>query len=493
MSDLVEALQAARESYVREDYATTVKKLFREHFEELEPDAEIEDTLYFNHSAIPDFKLTWGRGSAGKSSRDIFLRSSYAAVVAGNETTQITTGDPVFLSISAIQTVEEPGFVMTKTDVARVARETDHVLLTDAQAFREMAAPVPDSNPLSAVVRSNFLRGARGLVDEPIAERLRSTSQGPEGNVTDLIRENFFEDAVFRMERTALLVQWALSPETAEEELPKIDGSMSTEELRNILPWLLGQAVVPEGDGFWKALGSLFTLEQLEELAPDLNGHDLTRLVQANLTTWSAKRAYLGLNIPTENSYAEGKVEPDERGQHGSEATAPFNAGAIVAEDAWRFDSGTLGLAHGPFMIRVSNSGYKLKARPGSRTPKWADTVHRLNDYAIRSVSVAGIERAFRVDARESANIKEDINKFVELVEDDYFVSRLEVLLPGLDRDAKEKVEPVTIDFAGGIAIADGPVQVGALVRAAANIMGNENLDDELQGSLPPEADTAAQ
>ncbi|MGW9550890.1 hypothetical protein ACWG8W_07530 [Citricoccus zhacaiensis] len=493
MSDLVEALQAARESYVREDYASRVKNLFREHLEQLEPEAKIEDTLYFNHSAIPDFKLTWGRGSAGISSRDVFLRSSYAAVVAGKETTQITTGDPVFLSISANLIVEEPGFVMTKADVARVARESDHSLLTDAEAFREMAAPVTDSNPLSAVVRSNFLRGARGLVDEPIAERLRSTGQGTEGNVTDLIRESFFDDAVLRMERTALLVQWALSREAAEDELPRIEGSMSTEELRNVLPWLLDQAVVPKGNAFWKALGSLFTFEQLEELASDLNGYDVTSLVQANLTNWSAKRAYLGLNVPVESGRTQEPHEPVGNGEADDEGTETSGDESTDFTDSWRFDSGTLGLAQGPFMVRVSNSGHKLKARPGSSTPKWSATVDRLGEYAIRSVSVAGIERAFRVDAKESGNIKDDVDRVVESVADTYFVSHVEVLLPGpVHEDQDEGLEPVAVDFGGGIAIANGPIQLGALVRAAANIMGNQQLDDKLRVAQLPEADASS-
>jgi hypothetical protein len=482
MSDLIEGLQAARESYVREDYAANVKRLFREHIEALEPDAEIEDTLYFNHSAIPDFKLTWGRGASGKSSRDVFLRSSYAAVVAGNETTQITTGDPVFLSISADQTVEEPGFSMTTADVARVANQASYALLTDAAAFREMAAPVADLNPLSAIVRSNFMRGGRGLVDEPIAEQLRANTQDTDGNVTDLIRENFFEDAVFRMERTAQLVQWALSPTTGVDQLPQIDGSMSTDELRSVLPWLLNQAVAPKGDGFWKALGSLFSLEQLEDLATELDGVDLTSLVQANLTVWSARRAYLGLNIPPEGRAAEQVDEEDGAVQQVSAETDSQPRPTSEAPDAWRFDSGTLAFLHGPFAVRVGNSGHKLKARPGSSTPEWTDTGDRLNDYAVRSVSVAGIERAFRVDAKESSNIKDDVDKVVESVEDTYFVSHVEVMLPGPPEDAGTEVDvrPVVVDFAGGIAIADGPVQVGSLVRVAANIMGKRHLDDEL-------------
>lgn len=480
MSDMIAALQEARELYVREDYATRVKQVFRENIEALEPEAVIEDTQYFNHSAIPDFKLTWGRGAKGRSSRDIFLRSSYAAVVAGKETTQITNGDPIFLSISTQQSVEESGFVMTKTDVSRVAQESRHSLLTDAVAFREIAAPVMDANPLSSAVRSNFLRGGRGLVDEPIAERLKLTSQDTDGNVTDLIRENFFEDAVVRMERTALLVQWAVSPESSENEFARINGSMSTEELRNVLPWLLGKVVTSKDDRFWRALGSLFEFEQLEELATELNGYNLTNLVQANLTNWSAKRAYLGLNVSVNDDPAvEGQTEVDE---NGGDPTGDAKVATPDGSTGWRFDSGTLGMALGPAMIRVSNSGNKLKNRPGSSAPKWSATVDHLEEYPIRSVSVSGIRRAFRVDARESGNVKEDLEAVVDSVEDTYFVSHVEILLPGPSVENQEvELEPVTIDFPGGIAVADHPVQIGALVRATANIMAKRRLDSELQ------------
>lgn len=487
MSDLVEALQAARESYVREEYATRVKQVFREHIELLDPDAQVEDTLYFNHSAIPDFKVTWGRGAKGTSSRDLFLRSSYAAVVAGDEPAQITTGDPIFLSISADQVVEEPGFTMTKEDVSRVAKKSKYSLLTDAEAFEEIAAPVTDANPLSSVVRTNFLRGGRGLVDEPVAERLRLSSQETEVNVTELIRDSFFEDAVVRMERTALLVQWAMSQEASEEEWARINGSMSTEELRNVLPWLLTTATAREGNQFWAALGSLFTFDQLEELGPVLSDYDLTNLVQANLSTWSAKRAYHGLNVSFDDASAGSREGTDEDETSGESGESPRSDAPVRG---WRFDSGTLGLALGSSMIRVSNSGYKLKARPSSSTPRWSAAVERLADYSLRSASISGIERSFRVDARESGNVKSDVETFVGSVEDTYFVSHVEVLLPAPeDENQDTEAQSVTMDFAGGIAIADRPVQLGALTRAAANILAGQRLDDELQpldDSVPP-------
>ncbi|GAA3664426.1 hypothetical protein [Microbacterium marinilacus] len=484
MSDLVEALHAARESYVREDYASRVKQVFREHLEMLEPDAEIEDTLYFNHSAIPDFKLTWGRGAKGKSSRDVFLRSSYAAVVAGNETVQITSGDPIFLSISADQVVEEPGFAMTKADVSHAASQARYSLLTDVEAFKEIAAPVKDDNPLSSAVRSNFLRGGRGLVDEPVAERLLLSGSDTGESVTDLIRETFFEDAVVRMERTALLVHWAMSPNEAIDGLAKLDGVMSTDELRSVLPWLLSRATAPKRDGFWAALGSLFSFEQLESLASELNGMDLTGLVQANLRTWSAKRAYVGLNVDVEGN----PVSSAAAASDGSIESADPDQESDTGSSGWRFNSGTLGLALGSTMIRVSNSGYKLKARPGSSTPKWSATVGRLDGYSLRSASISGIERAFRIDARESGNVRRDVETVVHSVEDSYFVSHVEVMLPGPDLgDEDTGAESASVDFAGGIVVADRAVQLGALTRAAANILANQGLDEQLHPSDPHE------
>lgn len=479
MSDLIAALQAARESYVREDYASKVKQVFRKHLELLEPDAEIEDTLYFNHSAIPDFKLTWGRGSKGRSSRDIFLRSSYAAVIAGKDAVQITKGDPVFLSLSTSQEVEEPGFTMTKADVSHAASQSDHTLLTDAVAFQEFSEPTTSNNPLSSVVRSNYLRGGRGLVDEPVAERLLLAGDQNDEDLTALIKESFFDDAVARMERTALLVQWAKAPDTTPDELAKIGGTMSTDELRSILPWLLSTATAPRGDSFWKTLGSLFTFEQLESLAMELDGLDLTRLVQANLSDWSAKRAYVGINTRAErdtSKSAETATEDDD--------AAPGEASQEPSDSSsgWRFESGTLGLALDSTMVRVSNSGYKLKARPGSWTPLWSKAVSRLGDYPLRSASIAGIERSFRIDARESDSVQRDVETVVESVEDRYFVTSVEVELPTVKlEDEEAESRSVSIDFSGGIAISDGAVQFGALTRVAANVLANEGLDKNLQ------------
>ncbi|WP_461473271.1 hypothetical protein [Microbacterium sp. HJ5] len=498
MSDLVEDLRTVRGLYVREDYAENVKKLFRRHIEQLEPSAQIEDTLYFNHSAIPDFKVSWPRVGGVRVMRDVFLRASYASVIAGEETARVVSGDPIFLAIDDTQSVDEPGFAMSSADVARAANESHHSLLTDASAFNQISAPPVDSNPLRAVVRSNFLRGARGLVDEPVAERLTAIAPGEDEGVPDLIKNSFFEDAVVRMERTALLVQWATKPDGFENEPPAIEGSMTTDELKAVLPWLLGQSTLPAaGSRFWSDLGSLFQFEQLEELAHDLVGLDLTRLVQANLSSWSARRAYLGLNVPFKAEQVVASTESD----------LPIDANTGVRADAgdqsatgtdsqmqkpstptlpvgWLADSGTIGYAVGPYLVRVSNSGNKLKARPGSSVPRWSSTTALLAPYAVSSVSVSGVERALRVDARESSNVRDDVERVVQSVSDSYFVERVDVSLPAPDDSVGEhERHTVGLDFAGGIAIASSPVQIGPLVQATASILGRVVLDTDLAPS----------
>lgn len=456
MNQLTTALQEVRAQYVREDYAEHVKQLFRSHLEELEPGAQIEDTLYFNHSAIPDFKLSWRRRGGTVVSRDVFLRSSYASIVAADEPARIRRGDPIFLSISDTQVVEEPGFSMTNDDVARVARNATYAMLTDAHAFDEIASADLDDTPISSSVRSNFIRGGRGLVDEPVAERLISAGVDGSMTLTSLIRESFSEDAVARMERTAQLVDWALDPDRVDAESLMIRGAMSTEEVRSVLPWALRRGTLSADSRFWSDLGSLFEFEQLEELTTELQGLDLSPLFEANVDRWSARRAYLGLNVSATG-------DPSE------------------AQSGWRVDGGTFGLARGSALVRVSTSGNRLKARPGSVIPRWTGLASKLGDYAVRSVSISGIERAVRVDARESSDVLNDVARLTESVSDSYFVDRVEIALRDVaDEEGHVERHNADVDFAGGLIVSPAPVRLSDLTGAALGLLGR--VQDPGQG-----------
>ncbi|WP_454083964.1 hypothetical protein [Georgenia sp. Marseille-Q6866] len=463
MTELSQTLREIRANHVREDYIYHVKAAFRARLEELEPEASIEDTHYFNHSAIPDFKLTWPRVRGSVTVRDYYLRSSYASVVAANDTANISTGDPVFMAIDPEQSVTESGFEMAPADVQKAAGRSKTTLLTDVVAVDEITRGAErDETPLSVVVRSNFLRGARGLVDERVAENLVQSAAHPdEAGVSGLIRETFLEDAVLRMERTAAFVDWALASRDQKAELvaaPEVfSGAMGTEELRALLPWVLSLPDAPEDESFWSHLGALVEFSQLERIADLLEGYDLTRFVQANLSRWTAKRSYLGLNV--------------QSGGDDEEVVVPH----------WEFRGGRLGFAVGEHEVRVSDTGYKLQARPGGRMPRWSSLEPRLTDFSVHAVSLAGVERTLRIASQQQGSINRDVEAVVETVADDYFVETVDVLLPGpADEEGDADRVAATIDFSGGIVISPTSVQLGALTRAAANLIGSLGLDSDL-------------
>jgi len=447
MTEFTDALASARRELVRDEYADRVKRLVMEQLKVLEPEAAIEDTGYFNHSAIPDFVATWNNAPR----REIFVRSSYADIVASNDVDLRQNDSALFMAIDPGQTVVESGFEMRPQDLRLSVRSANRILLTDAFAVAEIATTTDTLNPLGSAVRANFLRGGRGLIDEPVADSLLGGMTNPGEGVSELIRQVFLEDAVFRMERTAALVDWALSPNSEITALQSavLNGTMSVDELRNVLPWLLRQTATSGTSQFWERLGGMFSFESLEAVATELEGIDLTSLVRSNLTTWSAKRAYLGLNIVD---------DPDS------------------PQPVWAFIGGVLRMLDDERVVRVSYSGHKLRPRPGGISPRWNDVRRRVRDYKLRSVSLSGVERSLQIEARSSEDINDDVQAVAASVEDDYFVDSVRLMTTTL---AADELTPVDVNFSESMATAERAVQLGALVAVALNVIGSERSVEE--------------
>ncbi len=442
MTNLTDDLQGIRSQFVREDYVERVKRRVRQHLSDLEPGAEIEDTHYFNHSAIPDYVLTWPGGAR----RNVYLRSTYASIVASEDTKNITVGDPVFFSLDQLQEVDEPDFRMSSADVEEAATSSRYTLLTDASASQEIAQTASDDtgSPLSTVVRTNFLKGGRGLVDEPVAAALTDTTAPDAANA--LIREKFFEDAVVRMERTAAIVSLATVrtvdagfDDTLEQLL---SGTLTTEEVQSILPWVLKHA---ESDDprFWRSLGSLFGLEQLESIASEIEGLNVTRLVGASADAWRARRAYVGLHV---------------------------DADAGAQEDArWQFDNGLLTRLSSGVALRVSTSGNRLQRRPGGQSKRWEDVAGRLEDFAVSSVQLRGIVRDVTLRGRSGNSLHDDVRAATESLEDSYFAEEVELSVI----DEEENVT-VRVDFPGSLIVAQPALNLSSLVRVADSTLASQ-------------------
>lgn len=443
MTNLTDSLKEVRAQYVREEYAKNVHKLVRDHLEKLEPNIHIEPTHYFDHSAIPDFILSWGTSQK----RNFFIRGGYASIVAGHDTEHLTENDPIFFALDANQEIEEHNFSLTRERVADQASSTTYSLLTDPLAFDEISGTSSKQNPLTTVISQNFLGGARGLIDEPVAEKL-TRNDSTEGTTSALLREKFSEAAVLRMERTAQIVRMTLSTDReAEVTLDELSGKLSTSELRTLLPWVLKHGDAANTD-FWGKLGRLFTFEQLEEVADEVDGLELTPLLRANKEIWTVRRAIVGSYVDADND---------------------------LLEPTARFSKGVLEIAMRDTAVRFSYDGRKLRGRPGSSSVAWDYLKPRLKGMKLQSVSLQGIDRSFQVGAVRSDDIMGDVDKMASSVEDTYFVNDLSVLIPGPEQsDAPRELEIVAADLGSGLLSADTPVAVGGLVDMAIGLLNAE-------------------
>jgi len=445
VNDLKDELRSIRENYVQDDYVVHTKTAIRETLQIIDPAATIEDTHYFNHSAIPDFVVTW---SGQRNSRPLYLRGSYASIVAARDVEEIQTGDPVFLSLATEQDYQTEQPPISPVEIRNASTKKAHTMLTDVGAIEEISAPESTGDsPLAGLVKANFLRGGRGLVDQARAAVLtNAVSQGESLTFGDIVRENFFEDAVLRMERTATLLDLALSSSADDQlsNLSALTGQLSQAELRLVLPWLLRSDDVTPSPRFWRQLGAMMTLADLEAISTELDGLPLDRLVVPNVENWMAVRAFLGINS---NINTEDQPLPE----------------------GWSFLGNVLKLDHGEARVFVSTDGRSLRGRDGGRLPRWTEIQQLLTSFKLASVNLKGITRSVRIDAEMSDDIRTDVEDVAVSLDDDYFVAEATL------RFSRPEVESghthVVIRFAKGLAVAETGASINDLVRATSSVL----------------------
>ena len=245
-----EALRTAMDTTDPRAYIERVKSVVASELRLLDVSAEVADTQYFNHSAVPDFVVTW---PSERGERRIFLRDSYESIEAGDDEHYLAKIEPVLLSLDEAA----PDFDrLSPRQVERSAR----TLVTNVEAIEVIGKSAGhDSSPLANLVRANFIRGARGhidqaragaLIDTPALE-LHTESLGQQ-DLHALITDSFFEDAAARITRTARLIDLALhaTGDDLREGLGSIGGKLSLAELRHLLPWLLTQREAVQNEAF---------------------------------------------------------------------------------------------------------------------------------------------------------------------------------------------------------------------------------------------------
>ena len=419
----VETLNAAKDTRDAEAYVSRVKSAVISELSSLDSSAIVDDTGYFNHSAIPDLVLTWPKE---KATRAIFLRHSYQSVIDADDVAFLARERPVFMSLDTREHDDRRA-----EEQLRETPDSDRSLLTDPTAVDVIGGDTRTANPLSDLVRANFIRGGRGLIDEGRAASLVDSSpDGESVKRSGLIAESFTEDAAARITRTAQLIDLALAPKFElpdGEASPLVGGTLSVAELRHLVPWLLKQDAAISNRKFWEHLGEYVTFADLENIRADLTDLDLTPLIVANANRWSAKWAYVGVAVP---------VEGDETYE--------------LRSDYWSFlNGGAIGIDIGDQRLSLAHNGQLAgKGRDGTSSATWDRIRDAVAADKLARIDLRGVTRSVILNAERSPDIRSDIQKVTDSLDDSYTVNEVVLRTAAPDEDGASTEVEVKFDNA---------------------------------------------
>jgi hypothetical protein len=473
---VTERIRSAMQSSNPRDIVTGVKEAVTQEVGSLSPDAKIVTTEYFNHSYMPDLVLEWNE--AGKrDQRPIFLRNTLRPAVVENELQALAKREPIMLSLTA---PAEPG---PRFDVLRErARQANRVLVTDLVSLADVAAPSGEQGhiggprgvgaPLLRLVQANLLKGGRGLLTSEDAERLtRSVARADEdGGLSEEFLSSFQEsadelfapDAALRLRRAAELLRFGLSREVVET-LSLSEGQLSDVELRVLLPYLLSDETASVKPRLWTYVGSMMSLERLEDMWDALSEVDVSALVVPNVETWTARRAQLVIN----NSF---EAHDDDVEVIENEDAEVRTAGEEVVEvpdaepdlPSWYVRNRVLSAEAGRWRLFVTTDARRLKGRDDSAAARWDDISSLLTGFALDAVDLRGVSRRIFVGAEQSGDVSADVALIADNINDSFQVTEIHVRRIGDDETAAR----MKVDFTE-MTVTAGRAPIVSLVGAA--------------------------
>lgn len=474
---LTERIRSAMASNDPDEIVSGVKQAVALEVGALSPDVEIVFTSYFNHTYMPDLVVEW-QDAGKRDQRPIFLRTSLRASVAEADVAALSDREPVVLSLAG------PAAPDPRMDGLRErARQANRVLVTDVASLAEVAAPSDADGdeivqhgaaaPLLRLVQTNLLKGGRGLFTAEDARRLTSTMSPSEDGVVlsdefmasfeSSTEELFAPDAAHRLRRSAELLRFGLDPELVET-LTLTEGQLSDVELRVLLPYLLSDPTASSNVRLWNYIGSMMSLERLENMWDVLPDIDVSALVVPNVGAWQARRAQLVINSSYEDHEGDREVlgDPDATGEPRATGEVVEVVDSAPALPSWFVRNRMLTAEVGPWRLWVTTDARRLKGRKDSTAARWDDLVPLLQSFALDAVDLRGVSRRIFVGAEQSGDVSGDVARIRETIEDSFQVTEVRVRRIGDDDDAGMRV-----DFTEMGVTAEGRASVAALVSAS--------------------------
>lgn len=474
-----------------DDIVSGVKQAVAQEVASLSPDATIVPTNYFNHSYMPDLVLEWN-DAGRRAERPIFLRNDLRPEVTEVEVLSLARRAPVVLSLTAF---DEPS---TEASLLRErAREADRVLVTDMVSLADMATPFSAQHPepygqheapLLRLVQTNLLKGGRGLLTPQDVGRLALSAAPPEGEgalteqflatFQETTDEMFAPDAALRLRRSAELLRFGLSNEVIDA-VTATTGELSDIELRVLIPYLLAEETARANTRLWSYVGSMMSLDRLEELGDVLAGVDITALVVPNLEIWTAKRAQLVINSSHEAS-AAALPAPDEVDSAKEGVSRPERE--YRGESFWYISNRLLAADAGPWRLFIASDARRLKGRTDSAAANWDDISQMISGFALDSVDLRGLSRRIYVGTEGSGDVSSDVARIRASIDDSFQVTEVHVRRPGDDAS----LASLSVDFTEMTVTArHGGAPIASLVRATELLAHRQPPDfSALVGSL---------
>lgn len=470
---VTEQIRSAMASNNADDIVTGVKQAVAQEVTSLSPDATIVVTNYFNHSYMPDLVLEWN-DAGRRDQRPIFLRNDLRPEVTEGEVRSLARREPVVVSLTAFdETAGRPSLLRER------AREANRVLVTDVVSLADMATPFgaersgPHGHgeaPLLRLVQANVLKGGRGLLTPQDVERLAQSAAPPEGDAglterflatfQETANEMFAPDAALRLRRSAELLRFGLAHEVVDA-VTAATGELSDVELRVLVPYLLADETARANTRLWGYIGSMMSLERLEELGDALADVDVTALVVPNLETWTAKRAQLVIN----SSY-EGAVDtlPALRDVDAAKQGVLRPEQVNDGESFWFISNRLLTADAGPWRLLIASDARRLKGRTDSAAANWDDISPLISGFALDAVDLRGLSRRIHVGAEGSGDISSDVARIRASIKDSFQVTEVHVRRIGDDAP----LASLSVDFTEMTVTAEhGGASIASLVRAA--------------------------
>lgn len=437
-----------------DEYTKVVKAGVRGALTNLDPGLTWEETGYFNHSAVPDFVLSWPHV---KEKRPLYIRRSYAEIDAGRDVEHFAKSNAVVLSVKEDAGASEAE-INVRRSITRTSRSSQ-VLVTGGgavdslgQSAKKRATSGKAGSPLASMVAAELLPQGRGLIDQDATTRFVD----PQPEDLAALQASFSESAFAGMETVAHTVAASHDPSLA---VPQPGRDFTLVEARELIPWLLGNSDVRVDSLFWEAVAQRLSLKVLEGIHDHIEGLDLTRLIPHAWDRWEPSRGYQGI------------VTADTPGQ----GTPQY----------WYMSGKLLTCRVGGSTLKFATYGQALKSGRGSQSSAtWEKIRPLLDEFMLNDVVLRGIDRSIALNAEESRDVKGDTDRVVSSLDDQFFVDGLTVAL-----GARDEERYVRVDLGESLAFNEGHATLEDMIRVLGRIVSyREPIDvDALLAGVPTE------